>query len=199
MNRFAQLLYGKVIYIFETHLPKGELATIFSPSTYWIDVTGMDCEVGYVAEFRAEAGIVLVLPPVTERSFVEEQSAKLEQIDMWTKQAITGGFVSTAKGCEYVYDSATEDQDNFHTMYAASQSPDFETTAPYNGQIPIRAVPKGEREKIVLGHNKAEMQKLMDDMALHIGTCKQRGWELQAAVNGAKTQEELDAIRWEVA
>lgn len=196
MNKFAQLLYGKVIYIFETHLPKEELSTIFSPSTYWIDVTGMECEEGYVAEFQEGIGIVLVPPLNTEKSFEELKAAKLEQVDIWTRQAIIGGFVSTAKGNEYIYDSTDADQSTLRTMYIASQSPDFATTAPYNGQIPIRAIPKDGREKVVLGHNKAEMQKLMDDMALHIGVCKQRGWELQAAVTVAKTKEELNAITW---
>lgn len=198
MNKFAQLLYGKVIYIFETHLTKEELSTIFSPSTFWIDVTGMDCEEGYVAEFREGVGIVLTPPPSTEKSFEELKSAKLEQVDIWTRQAIIGGFVSTAKGSEYIYDSTDADQSTLRTMYIASQSPDFATTAPYNGQIPIRAIPKDGSEKVVLGHNKAEMQKLMDDMALHIGVCKQRGWELQSVVNEATTQVELDKIKWEV-
>lgn len=198
MNRFAQLLYGKVIYIFETHLQKEELSTIFSPSTYWIDVTGIECEEGYVVGFQEGVGIVLV-PPSNEKTFEEEQAAKLEQVDIWTRQAIIGGFVSTAKGSEYIYDSTDADQSTLRTMYIASQSPDFATTVPYNGQIPIRAVPKDGNEKVVLGHDKAEMQKLMDDMALHIGVCKQRGWELQAAANAATTQEELDAIHWEVA
>lgn len=196
MNKFAQLLYGKVIYIFETHLPKEELSTIFSPSTYWIDVTGMECEEGYVAEFREGTGIVLVPPPNTEKTFEEFKAAKLEQVDIWTRQAIIGGFVSTAKGSEYIYDSTDADQSTLRTMYIASQSPDFATTAPYNGQIPIRAIPKDGGKKVVLGHNKVEMQKLMDDMALHIGVCKQRGWELQSAVNEATTTEDLEGIQW---
>ena len=56
-NRFAQPLYGKIIYIFETDLKMAELSTIFSPKTYWIDVTGIDCEVGYIQEFREGKGI----------------------------------------------------------------------------------------------------------------------------------------------
>ena len=44
-NRFAQPLYGKIIYIYETNLTMEQLPTILDPSTYWIDVTGLDCEV----------------------------------------------------------------------------------------------------------------------------------------------------------
>ena len=62
-NRFAQPLYGKIIYIYETDLEKGQLATIFDPSTYWIDVTGLDCEVGYILEYVEGGGLRFVPPP----------------------------------------------------------------------------------------------------------------------------------------
>ena len=63
-NRFAQPLYGKIIYIYETNLRMDELATIFNPSPYWIDVTGIDCEVGYIVEFVEGGGLRFVPPPV---------------------------------------------------------------------------------------------------------------------------------------
>lgn len=62
-NRFAQPLYGKIIYIYETDLEKDQLATIFDPSTYWIDVTGLDVEVGYVLEYAEGGGLRFVPPP----------------------------------------------------------------------------------------------------------------------------------------
>ena len=57
-NRFAQPLYGKIIYIYETNLTMEQLPTIFDPSTYWIDVTGLDCEVGYLVSFKEGVGLV---------------------------------------------------------------------------------------------------------------------------------------------
>lgn len=61
-NRFAQPLYGKIIYIYETDLPFEELSTVFDPKTYWIDVTGQDCEVGYIAKYVEGGGIVFSAP-----------------------------------------------------------------------------------------------------------------------------------------
>lgn len=74
-NRYAQLLYGKVLYIFETHLKKEDLPTIFDPSTYWVDVTGQDCEVGYIAAFVDGVGIVLSPPPEPEPPTLDELKA----------------------------------------------------------------------------------------------------------------------------
>ena len=74
-NRFAQPLYGKIIYIYETDLEKEQLATIFDPSTYWIDVTGLDCEVGYILEYVEGGGLRFVPPPNNEPMTLEETKA----------------------------------------------------------------------------------------------------------------------------
>lgn len=142
----------------------------------------------------AETGKPTELPSIT--NFKELQKAKLAEIDEMTRQRITGGFTSAAKRTAHIYDSAEVDQLTFSAMYAASKSPDFETTAPYLGKIPIRAVPEGESEKIIVLHNAVEMQKVIDDLALHIGTCKQIGWQLQEQAKAAKNQSDLEKIIW---
>lgn len=74
-NRFAQPLYGKIIYIYETDLEKDQLATIFDPSTYWIDVTGLDVEVGYILEYVEGGGLRFVPPPNDGPLSLEEVKA----------------------------------------------------------------------------------------------------------------------------
>ena len=54
MNKFAQLLFGEVLFILETNMEMTELSTIFSPKTYWVDVTGQDVSVGDVAEYNED-------------------------------------------------------------------------------------------------------------------------------------------------
>lgn len=131
-----------------------------------------------------------------ELTFTKLQSMKLTEIDEMTRKEITGGFISTAKGAANFYDSAEADQLTFSAMYAASKSPNFETTEPYCGSIPIRAVTPNKGEKEILQHNAAEMQKLIDDLALHIGHCKQIAWQLQEQVKAAVSQNDLDKITW---
>lgn len=74
MNRFAQLLYGEVIYIFETTMPMEQLSTIFSPKTYWVDVTDKECEVGDVVTFDNEKGFVF-----TKKEDTKEQTPSLDE------------------------------------------------------------------------------------------------------------------------
>lgn len=130
------------------------------------------------------------------KSLDATRNAKLQQIDTWTATAITSGFTSAATGITATYDSTEADQQNIMLMLQAAQTADFATHPIYKGQIPIRAVPKGQTSKVVLQHSAAQMQQLVIDMALHIGACKQKGWQLQEAVAAAETAEELEAIKW---
>lgn len=83
--RYAQPLYGKVIYIYETDLPFEELSTVFDPKTYWVDVTGQDCEVGYIAKFVEGGGVVFAAPQsVVEPTEAEKQAARIKA-DLETK------------------------------------------------------------------------------------------------------------------
>lgn len=74
MNRFAQLLYGEVLYIFETEMPMEQLSTIFSPKTYWVDVTDKQCEVGDTVSFDNEKGFVF-----TKKENTEGQTPSLDE------------------------------------------------------------------------------------------------------------------------
>lgn len=138
--------------------------------------------------------------PVKRPAYVpalkELKANKLQQVDTWTATAITSGFTSAATGATATYDSTEADQQNIMLMLQAAQTADFATHPVYKGQIPIRAVPAGQTSKVVLQHSAAQMQQLVIDMALHIGTCKQKGWLLQEAVAAAETVEEIDAIKW---
>lgn len=79
MNRFAQLLYGEVIFIFETEMPMEQLSTIFSPQTYWVDVSNKECEVGDVVSFDNERGFIFSKPTSIDKTpTIEERVTSLE-------------------------------------------------------------------------------------------------------------------------
>lgn len=104
-NKYAQLLYGKVLYIFETDLKFNELSTIFDPTTYWVDVTGMECEVGYIASFKEGVGLVLT-PPLdithTENeALAAEAKAKLQKVSLSAMMMELAGSPTTSQAEEY--------------------------------------------------------------------------------------------------
>lgn len=191
-NRFAQPLYGKIIYIYETDLKKEELATIFDPSTYWIDVTGLDCEVGYILEYVEGGGLRFVPPPNEEYTFEEEQARMLEKVDAWTESKITGGFISECTGNPVRYDS---DKDTQLTMQGIALNVSTERFAnEYPLGCPVRGYKEGETEKTIQYINAAQVYTWCADLSSHIGACKQQGWIKQAQVEAALSKEDLDAI-----
>ena len=191
-NRFAQPLYGKIIYIYETDLKKEELATIFDPSTYWIDVTGLDCEVGYILEYVEGGGLRFVPPPNEEYTFEEEQARMLEKVDVWTESKITGGFISECTGNPVRYDS---DKDTQLTMQGIALNVSTERFAnEYPLGCPVRGYKEGETEKTIQYLNAAQVYPWCADLSSHIGACKQQGWIKQAQVESALSKEDLDAI-----
>lgn len=153
---------------------------------------------------RKSDGAIVPRPPV----IIPLQSridSLLSQINNYTAEQITSGFVSEVTSGQNPgvakFDSTTNDQNTFSMMYAASQSPDFETTQPYLGYIPVRgyrAIDGGfEPEKEVFYLNAENMQRLMDNLALHIGQCKIVGWGLQAKASAA-TEETIDSVEAEI-
>lgn len=191
-NRFAQPLYGKIIYIFETNLTMEQLPTIFDPSTYWIDVTGLDCEVGYIVSFKEGVGLVLEPPPNEEYTFEELKAQKLELVDAWTADKITGGFISQCTGNPVRYDS---DKDTQLTMQGIALNVSTERFAnEYPLGCPVRGYKEGETEKTIQYLNAAQVYTWCADLSSHIGACKQQGWIKQAQVEAALSKEDLDAI-----
>lgn len=148
-------------------------------------------------------------PPVIIPLETKKESL-ISRVNSFTAKNITGGFEfevtsGTVTGLAK-FDSSEQDQMTFSTMYAASQSPNFETTEPYNGYIPMRGYPitvNADGTKVVSDIknvyylNAQNMQYFSDALALHIGSCKQYGWYLQSKVNQA-TEETWDAVYAEV-
>lgn len=197
-NRYAQVMNGVVIYIYETHLPYNKLWEIFDSShSDFFDVTNRpEVTVGWMMGFD-ENGEWTIVAPQQPETLEDYKEAKLEEVLSWTNKQIVSGFESFASGESKWYDSDENDQSTYNITYMATQSPDFETHITYQGRVPVRCRATKEtsfENKEVLYLDKEQYQKLMDDLAIHLGICKAKGWELQNKVNNAQTIEELDNI-----
>lgn len=124
----------------------------------------------------------------------ELKAIKLSEVDTWTADKITGGFISQCTGNPVRYDSDKDTQNtvssDLNTIYLSPEK--FNENFP-NG-YPMRGYPENANIKQVYFFTKEQLLQWNVDLGLHRGTCKQNGWIKQAEVNAAQSKEELDAI-----
>lgn len=125
----------------------------------------------------------------------ELKAIKLSEVDTWTASKITGGFISECTGNPVRYDS---DKDTQLTMQCIALNVNTERfTKEYPNGCPVRGYAEGAVEKTINRLSPEQVLKWCADLSLHIGSCKQQGWQKQAAVAAAQTKEELETITLE--
>lgn len=130
-----------------------------------------------------------IVPTIDELKVI-----KLSEVDTWTADKITGGFISQCTSSPVRYDSDRDTQNtvssDLNTIYLSPEK--FNENFP-NG-YPMRGYPENANIKQVYFLTKEQLLQWNVDLGLHRGTCKQNGWIKQAEVNAAQSKEELDAI-----
>lgn len=142
--------------------------------------------------YNAEGDLVVQKQVVPEHAIDELKARKLTEVDNWTADKITGGFISECTGNPVRYDS---DKDTQLTMQGIALNVSTERFAnKYPLGCPVRGYKEGETEKTIQYLNAAQVYTWCDDLSSHIGACKQQGWIKQAQVEAALSKEDLDAI-----
>lgn len=122
----------------------------------------------------------------------ELKTAKLAEIDSWTAEKITGGFISSCSGEPVRYDS---DKDTQLTMQGIALNVGSELfKQKYPAGCPVRGYADGAETKSVHMLSAEQVLNWCADLSAHIGACKQAGWEKQALVETAESKEALEAI-----
>lgn len=93
MNKFAEVIYGKVLQVYEDERDFETWKKIFSPLTFWVDVTGLECEKGYLVSFDENTGLVLKSPEVVDGDTQAEKLAYLDYTYSANKQELAIAYV----------------------------------------------------------------------------------------------------------
>jgi hypothetical protein len=82
MFKYAEIYGGKIRDIKESHLGFVEFCSIWDPTCFWYDVTGIDdIGIGYIVKSDTVRGVYFEAPPIEdESSFEFKKAAKLEQL-----------------------------------------------------------------------------------------------------------------------
>lgn len=138
-----------------------------------------------------------LLEKKTEREYIvptlaELKEEKIAEVDAWTADKITGGFISECTGEKVRYDS---DKDTQLTMQGIALNVSTERFKnEYPDGCPVRGYKEGETVKTIQYLNASQVYTWCADLSSHVGACKQQGWSKQAEVAAALSKEELDAI-----
>lgn len=142
-------------------------------------------------EDKGEYYEVVVLPSTT---LDELKAAKLAEVDVWTENKITGGFISSCTGAPVRYDS---DRDTQMTVQGdvgtIAQLPELFAENFPDG-YPMRGYAEGSEEKGIFLLTIDQLNKWSADLSMHRGNSKKAGWEKQAEVMAAECESELDKI-----
>lgn len=126
---------------------------------------------------------------------LEELKAKKRiELDALTGQKITGGFNMPIGDKTVRFDSDIETQITMQGIAINANTDDFKIK--YPDGAPVRGIPEGKTEKEILMLDGPSIIKFCANLSEHIGQCKQRGWELQQAVDLAENEEMLNNIKW---
>lgn len=208
-NKFAQPLYGKIIFIYETDLTLDQMSTIFNPKTFWIDVTDIDCEVGDLINFDENTGLVITKPSSDiEYTLNQLKNQKKELLARYIELKIVSGFTSESSGELVKYDSDRDTQLTlnqamvFNTSYL-QDSGIFDKMFPEG--YPVRGYPMDRPTdeegaatfhpyKLIYKLNINQLNMWIADLNYHIFICKQEGWGIQSLIENSTSKEELEAI-----
>lgn len=117
---------------------------------------------------------------------------KLSEVDQWTASQITGGFISNASGQAVHYDSDKDTQLTMQGIALNVNTPLFAEEYPKG--CPVRGYLAKDTEKTIFWLTAEQVLRWMADLSMHIGSCKQQGWQKQAEVKKAGSVEELEKI-----
>ena len=109
MKKYAQVKQGKIIYFYQTDLPIEELSSVFSPKTFWVDVTDKECALGWEVTFNQDCEMVLtapvkVVPAVPTEAEIKEQTKQhlLQAVDAYMDKTVQDrGYDNIAKCVTY--------------------------------------------------------------------------------------------------
>ena len=138
-----------------------------------------------------------LLEKKAEREYIvptlaELKEEKIAEVDAWTADKITGGFISECTGEIVRYDS---DKDTQLTMQGIALNVSTERFKnEYPDGCPVRGYKDGETVKTIQYLNASQVYTWCADLSSHVGACKQQGWSKQAEVAAALSKEDLDAI-----
>lgn len=193
VNVYAEIRYGKVYEIYQSHLPLSEFISLFPLTNRFIDITGRKDVNGNNIEIGSLYDNLEFHPNQNFKPESIEDHRKIAQERRLNivKEQIISGFNVTLNDVTYHYNSEEVDQDNIRTYYQASLiDPNLQFT------IRVKRVDNNELTELI--HDSDMIAKVCVAMANHIQECKRVSWRMDNDIKNALNIEEVyNVLTWQ--
>lgn len=184
MYTYADIYGGKVRDIRQSHLEYTEFCSVFDPSSYWLDVTGVEeVGVGYVIRFSPDKGTYFEapqLPETPEETLESRRAAKLEMLSLQFGQASDRAFIDSSLGFRADADeTAYRDVDGLVVLLSDQ---------------PEQTVSFCDYDNLMQTLNLEQLKTLQKEIARNGTYLYEQKWALREAVESAESVEELDEV-----
>lgn len=183
MFKYAEVYAGKVRMIYESSLGFVDFCSMFEPTCFWVDVTGIDgVEVGDILKADNVRGTYFAKPEVTVdiNSFEYKKEVLLEKLTIAFNTVQDKASVESSLG--FVADAGNRANRDVQGLIEWMEAENVESTTfrDFNNIFQIVSLDELKILKLEIVKN-----------AQYIYTQK---WEYEKQINNAVTVEDLDAI-----
>lgn len=174
MNKFAEVMYGKIVHLYETSRTIDEFRKLFTPAALILDVTSIDdVGVGYGVDFTSETEFNLIppkkiIPPTEEEQLQMEalntKSALQNKVSAMMLAVLAGSSLSVAQAEYKTEIDAIEDN---VAMYIPEVFPIWSADA-VQYEVGQRIQYNGVLYKVLTAHTSQESWKPTDAPSLFV-------------------------------
>lgn len=184
MFKYAEIYGGKVRELQESALGYVEFCSIFDPSAYWLDVTGIEnIGVGYVIKFSENLGTYFEAPEIEEETVESVRSAKLELLDKRFKEQLDKAYIMSSLGVLMNAGARAENDVNGLIKQMEADGVDKTDFMSY--------------EDILVPVTLDELKTLQLEIIKNGHSVYQQKWHFREAINNAVNMETLKAMHIE--
>lgn len=184
MKKYAEIYGGLVRDLKESNLNYTEFCSIFSPTSYWLDVTGVDdIEIGYVIKFSTERGTYFEAPApteTTEETLESKRAGKYELLTILFNSASENAYIDSSLGFRAdANETAYRDVDGLIVLLS---------------DTPEKKISFCDYDNLMQTLTLDELKTLQKEIAQNGTYLYQQKWEFRNAIESSESVEDLDKI-----
>lgn len=182
MYRYAEIYGGRVRDIKESHLDFIQFSSIWSPNSFWLDVTGQDVEVGYLIKSDPKIGTYFEKPePLIDYDSLDfKKQGKMERLNTLFTIHDDSAYIMTSLGFRVnAGERAKQDINGLVITMEADKTSSIEFM---------------DFDNILQLITLDELKTIQVEVIKNSSMVYQQKWEIRDRIQSAETIEELDAI-----